>query len=608
MPQPTAHLGISAFYHDSAAALVIDGVPVAAAQEERFTRRRHESGFPARAIAYCLQEAGLRLPDLASITYYEDPHLKFQRTVTSFANAGPLGLPAFMTIFPEWMSWKRNAVATIEQELVRLDLGRGPAVACIPHHRSHAASAFFPSPFRSAAVLCIDGVGEWHTTTVWHGQDETLKLVKSISYPHSLGLLYSAFTAFCGFKVDSGEYKLMGLAPYGEPIYQDLILDEFVSLKDDGSFALDLEKFEFLRGERMVGKAFERLFAGPGRAPEALLTQRECDIAASIQAVTDRAVLGLAKAAREATGESNLCTAGGVALNCVSNGHILRSGLFSSLWVQPASGDAGCALGAALDTAVATDGKRRVFDTDAMSGAYLGPSYSDDEIAAFLTERNLPFHTFEEEQLLSMLAGSLDRGEVVGWFQGRMEFGPRALGARSILGDPRNAEMQKTMNIKIKYRESFRPFAPSVLHARAASLFDLQGESPYMLIVAPVAEALRSETPPRRSLGSINDVRSTLPAITHIDLSARIQTVCEARNGRYARLLKAFERATGCPVVVNTSFNVRGEPIVCTPQEAYQCFMRTEIDVLVLGSHILKKADQPPWESQSDWREEIPLD
>jgi carbamoyltransferase len=608
MSKPSAHLGISAFYHDSAAALVLDGVPAAAVQEERFTRRRHECGFPAKAIAFCLNDTGLMLSDLASITYYEEPHVKFRRTLASFANGGPGGLLAFLNVFPEWISWKRDATAIVERELSKLGLGRGPAISCIPHHRSHAASAFFPSPFESAAVLCIDGVGEQHTTTIWHGQRDRLDLVKSISYPHSLGLLYSAFTSFCGFKVDSGEYKLMGLAPYGEPAYVDLILDEFISLKDDGSFALNLEKFEFLRGERMVGPAFERLFNGPPRSPEALLTQRECNIAASIQAVTDRAVLGLARASHRETGERNLCMAGGVALNCVSNGHILRSGIFSSLWVQPASGDAGCALGAALDAAIAADGKRTVFSTDAMSGAYLGPSFSDDEIATFLNTEGLPFHTLEEEDLLATVASALDGGSVVGWFQGRMEFGPRALGARSILGDPRNPEMQKTMNLKVKYRESFRPFAPSVLQDHAASLFSLEGESPYMLIVAQVAESQCAQDTPRRSLGSINDVRSRLPAITHVDLSARVQTVSEARNGRYARLIEAFRRVTGCPALVNTSFNVRGEPIVCTPEEAYQCFTRSDIDVLVLGRHLLRKTDQPAQISRPDWRHEIPLD
>jgi len=603
-----AHLGVSAYYHDSAAALIVDGVPVAAAQEERFTRKRHDSAFPRNAIRYCLEATGLQLSELASITYYEQSEVKFRRMLSSFASAGPGGFRTFTRDLPKWLQWKRRVLLTVDRELDQLGLGRGPRAIAIPHHRSHAASAFFASPFNQAAVVCIDGVGEWQTTTVWRGDHDQLELVDSISYPHSLGLLYSAFTEFCGFKVDSGEYKLMGLAPYGEPRYASLIVDQIVRLRDDGSFSLSLDCFEFLRGHRMTGPAFERLFDGPARSPEAPLTQRECDLAASIQVVTDQAVLGLVKAAKTMTGMSNLCLAGGVALNCVSNGGIDRSGLFKRLWVQPAAGDAGCALGAALDTSIRLDGRPPVNSDDAMSGAYLGPQFSDEAIVAFLESHGHRYVQLPEAPLLDTVVSALDAGKVVGWFQGRMEFGPRALGARSILGNPRNANMQRTMNLKIKYRESFRPFAPSVLKEDSHAYFSMENESPYMLVVAPVTAAIREEGAPRRSLGCINDIRSDLPAITHVDFSARVQTVTESRNSRYARLLKAFRARTGCCVLVNTSFNVRGEPIVCTPEEAFRCFMRTEIDVLVLGSCVLFKSEQGALSETTDWRAEIPLD
>lgn len=605
---PKAHLGLSAFYHDSAAALVVDGIPVAAAQEERFTRNRHDSAFPRNAIRYCLSEAGLELSDLASVTYYEQSNVKFNRMLSSFASAGPGGFAAFSKALPQWIKWKRNVLQTVDRELDELGLGNGPRATAIPHHRSHAASAFFASPFERAAVLCVDGVGEWQTTTIWRGIGAKLELVNSVSYPHSLGMLYSAFTEFCGFKVDSGEYKLMGLAPYGEPRYANRILSEIVSLKDDGSFSLNLDCFEFLRGQRMTGRAFEHLFDGPPRSPEAPLTQRECDIAASIQAVTDRAVLGLARAAKAMTGMSNLCLAGGVALNCVANGGIDRTGLFRKLWIQPAAGDAGCALGAAMDTAIKHDGRSSVSAEDTMSGAYLGPQFSNDEILDFLTSEGHQYERLNEADLLDKVTCALSDGKVVGWFQGRMEFGPRALGARSILGDPRSAEMQRTMNLKIKYRESFRPFAPSVLKDDAQSYFSIESESPYMLVVSPVSNTIRENKTTRRTLGCINDIRSYLPAITHVDFSARVQTVTEERNGRYARLISAFKDKTGCPVLVNTSFNVRGEPIVCTPQEAFRCFMRTEIDVLVLEDFILLKSEQNAAPEASDWRATIPLD
>lgn len=608
---PDYYLGISAYYHDSAAALVRDGMPIAAAQQERFSRRKQDSGFPTDAVRYCLREAGITLSELSAVAYYENPTLKFRRTLSSFASAGPRGLAAFSRIAPTWLAWKRGALTRVDDELARLGLGTAPKATARLHHRSHAASAFFPSLFERAAVLCIDGVGEWHTTTIWRGDGNTLELVNSISFPHSLGLLYSAFTSFCGFKVDSGEYKLMGLAPYGEPVYAQRIRDELIHLRDDGSFTLNLPYFEFIQGERMVGDRFAALFGGPPRAPEALLTQRECDLAASIQAVTDEAVLKLAAAARHMTGEDNLCMAGGVALNCVSNGHLSRANLFSRLWVQPAAGDAGCALGAALDAAVATAGHARTQPApgqDAMRGAFLGPCFDDAEIKAFLDDHGCHYRQLPEPALVDEVAAHLAAGAIVGWFQGRMEFGPRSLGARSILGDPRNPTMQKTMNLKIKYRESFRPFAPSVLEHKAGDYFDVRESSPYMLIVSPVRDQLRTQKTVNRSLGSINEVRSSLPAITHIDFSARVQTVTDSTNPRYARLLERFEARTGCPVLVNTSFNVRGEPIVCTPEDAYRCFMRTEIDVLVLGTYILRKAEQAPLTEDRDWRQDIPLD
>lgn len=604
------HLGISAFYHDSAAALVADSRIVAAAQQERFSRIRHDNGFPEDAIRYCLASAGIRLSDLASVSYYEDPKLKFRRTLSSFASAGPGGLPAFRHILPEWIRWKGKAAQVVENRLAAMNNGVPVKVETGEHHRSHAASAFYPSPFESAAVLCVDGVGEWHTTTVWHGRGRRLRLANSISYPHSLGLLYSAFTYFCGFKVDSGEYKLMGLAPYGRPIYADRIRDHLIEIRKDGSFSLNMAYFSFLQGQRMVGEEFARLFGRPRREAESELTQDECDLAASVQQVTTEAVIGLARAAKAMTGEARLCLAGGVALNCVANGELSRSGLFSEIWIQPAAGDAGCALGVALDQDVRRTGRRpqvKSGQQDAMQGSLLGPSYDDDDIASFLEGRGAPYHRYDEKRMLEATAEHLARGRVVGWFQGRMEFGPRALGARSILGDPRNVEMQKTMNLKIKFRESFRPFAPAVPAEAADDYFDVRQDSPYMLIVSPVLEKWRRESG-ERGLGSINEVRSDLPAITHVDNSARVQTVHEETNPQFHRLLRHFADKTGCPVLVNTSFNVRGEPIVCTPEEAYTCFMRTNMDVLVLGNCVLIKNDQPPLENDVDWRSEIALD
>jgi carbamoyltransferase len=606
-------LGISAFYHDSAAALVIDGEPVAAAQEERFSRRRHDSAFPAGALRYCLREVGAELDDVSAIAYYEDPRLKFRRVLATLTGAAPHGFPAFRHILPQWLSWKLRTTRTVEHELAQLGLGQVPEIVVRRHHESHAASAFFPSPYESAAVLCIDGVGEWATTTMWHGKGSSLRQLAEIRFPHSLGMLYSAFTYFCGFKVDSGEYKLMGLAPYGRPRFADVIKQRLIDIKRDGSFRLDMRYFEFLRGQVMTGRGFERLFGGPRRDPEGQLTEREFDLAASVQQVTEEVVAGLARTARELTGETRLCLAGGVALNCVANGRILSDGIVDELWVQPAAGDAGGALGAALAVAVQRGAPRAHLSSgrDAMSGSLLGPAYDDADIAGYLDREKIPYTRLDQDTLAPRVAKELAAGKIVGWFQGRMEFGPRALGARSILGDPRDPKMQSAMNLKIKFRESFRPFAPSVLADHAGEYFDLTQESPYMLVVAPVASAQRvdiADVGGASGLDLLKVPRSTIPAVTHVDCSARIQTVTEHENPAYHRLLSAFRDITGCPVLVNTSFNVRGEPIVNTPENAYACFMRTNIDLLVLGNFVLEKAGQPEWREDGDWREAIPLD
>ncbi|WP_395295476.1 carbamoyltransferase [Kitasatospora hibisci] len=606
-------LGISAYYHDSAAALVSDGRPVAAAQEERFTRRRHDSSFPANAVGYCLDEVGATLADVSAIAYYEDPALKFRRVLATYLGAVPFGLASFRDTLPGWWSSKRRVAEVVRRELGGLERGRVPEIVCRRHHESHAASAFFAGPYESAAVLCIDGVGEWATTSIWHGQGTRLEPMAEIRFPHSLGLLYSAFTYFCGFKVDSGEYKLMGLAPYGEPRYADLIRARLIDVKPDGSFRLNMRYFEFLRGQVMTGRGFEELFGGPRREPEGELTRREFDLAASVQLVTEEVVLKLARTARRLTGESRLCLAGGVALNCVANGKIIADALFDEVWIQPAAGDAGGALGAALAVAMDRGAARAHVGTghDAMSGSLLGPAYDDDEIAAYLAETGVPHRRLEPEELAAEVARSIAAGMVVGWFQGRMEFGPRALGSRSILGDARDPRTQSVMNLKIKFRESFRPFAPSVLAEDAKEFFDLSQESPYMLVVAPVAEAARLAVETDSGLTGIDRLkvaRSVIPAVTHVDYSARVQTVGPRDNPAYHRLLTALKRETGSSVVVNTSFNVRGEPIVNTPHEAYTCFMRTDMDLLVLGGFLLHKSDQPDWKEDVDWRTEVPLD
>ncbi|MEU3261539.1 carbamoyltransferase [Streptomyces albidoflavus] len=610
---PRLVLGISAYYHDSAAALVADGIPFAAAQEERFTRVRHDPSFPVNAVRYCLNEAGVTLDEVSAIAYYEDPELKFDRVKATYLATAPQGLASFRRTLPEWHAWKRTATRRVRGELNALGMGIAPQVVARRHHESHAASAFFPSPYENAAVLCLDSVGEWATTTIWHGTGTALRPVAEIRFPHSLGLLYSAFTYFCGFKVDSGEYKLMGLAPYGKPRYADLIRKHLIDVKEDGSFRLDTNCFEFLYGQVMTGTAFERLFSGPRRQPESDLTQREFDLAASVQAVTEDVVLRLARTARQLTGEKYLCMAGGVALNCVANGKVVREGIFDEVWIQPAAGDAGGALGSALAEAIERGAERTHLPggQDAMSGSLLGPAYGGDEIRDSLDRIGATYTRLETDEMMPAVAGYLADGAVVGWYQGRMEFGPRALGSRSIIGDPRDPKMQSTMNLKIKFRESFRPFAPSVLLEDVKDYFELGQESPYMLVVAPVAEAQCLEPDPAveaTGLALLKVQRSTLPAITHVDGSARVQTVSPHSNAPYHRLLTAFKERTGCPVLINTSFNVRGEPIVNSPQEAYACFMRTGMDILVLGDQLLLKRDQPAWSEEADWREAIPLD
>ncbi|HHO68150.1 MAG TPA: hypothetical protein ENK12_03870 [Gammaproteobacteria bacterium] len=609
-------LGLSAFYHDSAAALLRDGDILAAAQEERFTRRKHDAGFPAGAIRYCLDEAGIGLQDVDYITFYDKPLVKFERLVETYLAYAPRGIRSFVTAMPVWLKEKLYLKSLLKKELAAL---AGYAEKALPpllfdeHHHAHAASAFYPGPFDKAAVMCLDGVGEWATTSVWLGEGNSLTPQWEIDFPHSLGLLYSAFTYYTGFKVNSGEYKLMGLAPYGEPRYADLILDKLLDLKDDGTFRLDMSYFNYPAGLTMTNRKFDALFGGPPRRPESDIGQREMDLARSIQVVTEEIVLKLARTVHRELGVDKLCLAGGVALNCVANGRLLREGPFDDIWIQPAAGDAGGALGAALGTWHEYLGQpRRPERPDAMQGSYLGPAFDDAAIRAFLDAEDIPYRSLDEDALYDELAGLLDAGKVVGWFNGRMEFGPRSLGARSILGDPRNTGMQSVMNLKIKYRESFRPFAPAVKAERVSDWFGLDRPSPYMLIVADVREDKRlAMTDDQQRLFGIEKLmvpRSELPAVTHVDYSARIQTVHPDTNPRFYRLLDAFERRTGCPVLVNTSFNVRGEPIVCTPADAWRCFMRTEMDYLVLGNCILAKQEQPRQERDESWQQEFALD
>ncbi|NKE70807.1 carbamoyltransferase family protein [Candidatus Manganitrophus noduliformans] len=609
-------LGISAYYHDSAAALLRDGEIVAAAQEERFTRRKHDARFPEQAIAYCLKEGGVRLTDLESIVFYDKPLVKFERLLETYLAEAPRGYRSFAAAMPVWLKEKLFLKPQLKKELARLGQCGAPALPPLyfaEHHQAHAASAFYPSPFSRAAVLCMDGVGEWATTSVWLGEGHTLTPQWQIDFPHSLGLLYSAFTYYTGFKVNSGEYKLMGLAPYGEPAYVDLILKQLLDLKEDGTFRLNMDYFHYTTGLTMTNAKFNALFGGPPRAPEEKLTQREMNLARSIQAVTEEVVLRLARTIHRELGVDALCLAGGVALNCVANGRLLREGPMREIWIQPAAGDAGGALGAALAFRHQYQGQpRTATGTDRMAGAYLGPRFSASEIKGYLDSVGAVYEFLDDEPLMGSVAEILAREQVVGWFQGRMEFGPRALGARSIIGDPRSEKMQSVMNLKIKYRESFRPFAPSVLSESVSTFFELDRPSPYMLLTASVREEHRlpmtSEQQRLFGIDKLNVKRSSIPAVTHIDYSARIQTVHKETNPRYHRLLQAFQQRTGCPVLVNTSFNVRGEPIVCTPEDAYRCFMRTEMDYLVLENFLLAKSKQPVWEKEDGWKETFELD
>lgn len=616
--QPTYILGISAFYHDSAACLVRDGAIVAAAQQERFTRKKHDAGFPSHAVRYCLREGGISLSDLRYVVFYDKPLVKFERLLETYLAFAPRGLQSFLAAMPVWMKEKLFLKSLLQKELAATskDLKKAelPRLLFAEHHESHAASAFYPSPFEKAAVLCMDGVGEWATTSAWLGRENQLTPLWEIPFPHSLGLLYSAFTYYAGFKVNSGEYKVMGLAPYGEPKYVQAIYDHLLDLKPDGTFRLNMDYFNYCTGLTMTNGKFESLFDGLAREPETSLTQREMDLARSVQEVTEEIMLRLARTLHRETGAENLCLAGGVALNCVGNGRVLREGPFKGIWIQPAAGDAGGALGAALSAWHRFDDKPRSANghDDAMQGGYLGPSFSNEEIEQFLKKKEARYEYLSDDVFFCRVADELAAGKVVGWFEGRMEFGPRALGGRSIIGDARNAKMQSVMNLKIKYRESFRPFAPSVLRERVSDYFEMDVDSPYMLLVAPVQETHRTPmTKEQKALWGIdllNVPRSDIPAITHVDYSARIQTVHKETNPRYHKLLKAFEAKTGCGVIVNTSFNVRGEPIVCTPEDAYRCFMRTEMDILVLENFVLYKADQKPLVEDTDWRKEFELD
>jgi carbamoyltransferase len=609
-------LGLSAFYHDSAACLISDGDIVAAAQEERFTRKKHDSGFPAKAAAFCVSSVGLRPTDIDYVVFYDKPFLKFERLFETYLAFSPRGFRSFATSLPIWLKEKlfqKTLIVDCLKECFGAEADWSKRLCFSEHHLSHAASAFFPSPFEEAAILTMDGVGEWTTTSVFTGSGNQLSVQKEIRFPHSLGLLYSAFTYYTGFKVNSAEYKVMGLAPYGEPRYVDLIKKHLIDVKEDGSFHLDMRYFDYCTGLTMTNSRFHALFGGPPRHPESELTQREMDLAASVQAVTEEIVIRLAKDIQRTTRQRNLSLAGGVALNCVANGKLLREGIFDDIWIQPAAGDAGGALGAALAVYhLMLNGSREAKPTDSMKGAYLGPEFCQCEVEQTLTRVGAVFKTVSEDELICSVAHSLAEGKAVGWHQGRMEFGPRALGGRSILADPRSPTMQKQLNLKVKYRESFRPFAPSVLREDLPDWFQLNVDSPYMLLVADVVEAkqLGMTEEQKRLFGieKLNVLRSEIPAVTHLDYSARIQTVHEETNPRYYRLISKFKQLTGCPVLVNTSFNVRGEPIVCTAEDAFRCFMGTELDVLAVGNTILHKADQKEFLAGKDYKDAYELD
>jgi len=602
-------LGISAFYHDSAACLVQDGKIIFAAQEERFTRKKHDFSFPINAIHSALQYSKLSINDIDYVVFYDKPFLKFERILETYLSYVPAGIKSFIKAVPLWIKQKLWM-----KELIKKELGYEGKILFTGHHESHAAAAFFPSPFQEAAFLTMDGVGEWATASYGVGKDNMIEIHAELNFPHSLGLLYSAFTYFTGFKVNSGEYKVMGLAPYGTPKYKDLILSELMDLKEDGSFKMNMKYFDYCVGLTMTNGNFEKLFGGPPRKPESPLTQREMDLARSIQEVTEEVMLRMARHVHKQTKQKNLCLAGGVALNCVGNGRILREGPFENIWIQPAAGDAGNALGAALFIWHQYLGNSRVADgkKDFMEGAYLGPKFENSYIANYLKRENIPYTELNADEIPGKIADLIAEEKVIGWFQGRMEFGPRALGARSIIGDARSPKMQEVMNLKIKFRESFRPFAPSVIKEKVSDYFELDRESPYMLLVAPVRKEIRREMTEEEQrlfgLDKLHVIRSSIPAITHIDYSARIQTVDEETNPLYYRMIKKFDEKYGCPVIINTSFNVRGEPIVCTPEDAYLCFMRTNMDYLIMGNFLLDKKEQKSLDKDIDWLKEFELD
>jgi len=602
-------LGISAFYHDSAACLVQDGRITAAAQEERFTRRKHDFSFPKNAIEYCVREAGLSMDQIDMVAFYDKPFIKFERILETYLAYAPVGIQSFIKAMPLWIKQKLWMKSYIKDEL-----HYDGKIIFPEHHESHAASAFFPSPYQEAAFLTMDGVGEWATASYGIGKDNTIAIHADIQFPHSLGLLYSAFTYYTGFKVNSGEYKVMGLAPYGEPKYKDLILSELIELKEDGSFKMNMKYFNYCAGLTMTNKNFDKLFGGPPRKPESKLTQRDMDLARSVQDVTEEVMMRMANHVHKETGLDNLCLAGGVSLNCVGNGKILREGPFKNIWIQPAAGDAGGALGAALfawyqylDNPRQADNKK-----DFQTGSYLGPGFDENNILEFLKENDIPYTKLKESDIPEKIADLINDEKVIGWFQGRMEFGPRALGARSIIGDARSPKMQEIMNLKIKFRESFRPFAPSVLEEKVPDYFELDRESPYMLLVAPVKKEIRREmTDEEKSffgLEKLHVSRSSVPAITHVDYSARVQSVNGETHPLYYKMIKKFDEKYDCPVIINTSFNVRGEPIVCTPHDAYMCFMRTNMDYLIMGPYLVEKTEQKPLEKDIDWLKEFELD
>jgi carbamoyltransferase len=613
-------IGISCFYHDSAAAIIKDGEILSAVQEERFSRVKHDSSFPENAVKYCLIENNLNLNDIDYIVYYEKPLITFERLLETYLGTAPRGIRSFISAMQVWLKEKlaikselQKRFNAIQNELQPQDVHNMPKFLFPEHHQSHAAAAFYPSPFEEGAILCMDGVGEWATTSVWVGKNNKIKPLWEISFPHSLGLLYAAFTYYCGFKVNSGEYKLMGLAPYGTPKYSKKIKDNLIDIKDDGTFNLDMSFFKYHRGFRMTSKKFHNLFGAEPRKRESELTQFHMDLASSIQEVTEEIILKLAKTIRKETGQRNLCLAGGVALNCVANGKLIKEKIFDEIWIQPASGDAGSSIGGALLAWYQFLNNRRIADpNDSMKGSYLGCEYSNEEIKGYLSKIKANYIELDDNELFAEIAKNLDKGKVIGWFNGAMEFGPRALGARSIIGDARNKNIQSVMNLKIKYRESFRPFAPSVLEEDVSNHFDLKVKSPYMLIVAPVKKNLRKEMTDQQKqlfgIDKLNIVRSSLPAITHVDYSARVQTVNSKNNPRFYNLIKAFKEKTKCPIIVNTSFNVRGEPIVRTPEDAYRCFMRTEMDILVLQNQILLKEKQPSIMIDENWEQEFELD